>query len=113
MRKIMRHVALALALALWIGVAHTPPVSAATNGIYASNRLHASLMRMPKAQKAATMRYLIRLSGNVCSLVQMQKFDRFNEVRTAIHVVVCAEGTYVVVIKTDDKGTTDVRKIRV
>lgn len=103
---------LVLAIAMFVLFAHGAPVSAAS-GTYATNRLHASLMRMPKAQKAATMRYLINLSGNVCSSVQLQKFDRFNEIRTAIHVVVCAEGTYVVIIKTDDKGTTDVRKIRV
>ncbi len=103
---------LALAIAILIMFTHSAPVFAA-GGKAVSNRLHSSIMKMPRAKQAATMKYLIKLSGHSCSSVQSQKFDRFNEIRTAIHVVVCAEATYVVIIKTDNRGTTDVRKIRV
>lgn len=101
---------LAFAIAFLIMFTHSAPVFAA--GAKATNRLHTSLMKMPRAKQAEIMKYLINRSGYSCSFVQLQKFDRFNEKRTAIHVVVCAEATYVVIIKTDNRGSTDVIKIR-
>ncbi len=99
-----------LTISLLVMFTHSAPGFAA-KGV-GTNRLHTQLMKLPVAQKQALMRHLINRSGKSCSLVQVQKFDRFNEFRAAIHVVICAEGTYAVVIKTDDRGTTDVIKIR-
>ncbi len=101
---------LALAIALLVMLTHGGPAVAGT--VQATNRLHTAIMKMPRAKQAAIMKHLINSAGKTCSLVQSRKFDRYNEIRTAIHVVVCAEGTYAVVIKTDDRGTTDVIKIR-
>ena len=101
---------LALAIAVLVLFSHSAPVAAAQKQ---TNRLHASLMNLSKAKRAEIMKYLINRSGQYCSRVQLNKFDRFNEKMTAIHVVLCAEGKYVVVIRTDQRGTSDVIKIGV